>query len=83
MHGNKKLVQMIYSLHKYRIAPTTMQLGSLDKFMIYTYINYATRCEYLYNAVHCVENLACCSLVDASPGSNIKTLSLEHKTPQL
>jgi hypothetical protein len=66
-----------------RIAPTTMQLGSLDQFMIYTSTNYATRCKYLYNAVHCVKNLACCSLVDASPGSSVKTLSFKHKTPQL
>jgi hypothetical protein len=74
---------MLYFLHKYRSALTTMQLCSLDQFMIYTYTNYATRCKYLYNVVHCVKNLACCSLVDASPGSSIKTLSFEHKTPQL
>jgi hypothetical protein len=49
---------MLYFLHKYRIAPTTMQLGSLDQFIIYTYTNYATRCKYLYNMVHCVKNLA-------------------------
>jgi hypothetical protein len=74
---------MLYFLHKYRIAPTTMQLGSLDQFMIYTYTNYATRCKYLYNAVNCVNNLTRCSLVDASSGSSVKTLSFEHKTPQL
>jgi hypothetical protein len=74
---------MFYLLHKYSIAPTTMQLGSLDQFIIYTYTNYATRCKYLYNVVHCVKNLACCSLVDASPGSSVKTLSFEYKTSQL
>jgi hypothetical protein len=47
---------MLYFFHKYRIAPTTMQLGSLDQFMIYTYTNYATRCKYLYNAVQCIKN---------------------------
>jgi hypothetical protein len=46
---------MLYFLHKYRIAQTTMQLGSLDQFMIYTYTNYTTRYKYLYNAVHCVK----------------------------
>jgi hypothetical protein len=30
MHGNKKLYLMLYFLHKYRIAPTAMQLDSLD-----------------------------------------------------
>jgi hypothetical protein len=74
---------MLYFLHKYRISPTAMQLGSLDQFMIYTYTNYATRCKYLYNVVHCVKNLICCSLVDTSPGSSVKTLSFEHKTPPL
>jgi hypothetical protein len=74
---------MFYFLHTYRIAPTTMQLGSLDQFMIYTYKKYATRCKYLYNAIHCVKNLASCSLVDASPGSSVKILSFEHKTPQI
>jgi hypothetical protein len=63
--------------------PTTMQLGSLDQFMIYTYTNYATRCKYLYNTVHCIKNLACCSLVDVSPDWSVKTLIFEHKTPQL
>jgi hypothetical protein len=74
---------MFYFLHKYRIASTTMQLGSLDQFIIYTYTNYATRCKYLYSAVHCVKNLICSSLVDVSTGSSVKTLSFEHKTPQL
>jgi hypothetical protein len=74
---------MLYFLHKYRIVPLTMQLGSLDQFMIYTYTNYATRYKYLYNAVHCVKNLTCCSLVDVSPGWSVKTLSFEHKIPQL
>jgi hypothetical protein len=60
-----------------------MQLDSLDQFMIYTYTNYVTRCKYLYNAVDCVKNLACCSLVDASLGSSVKTLSFEYKTLQL
>jgi hypothetical protein len=74
---------MFYFLQKYRIALTTMQLSSLDQFMIYTYTNYATPCKYLYNVVHCVKNLACCSLVNASPGWSVKTLSFEHKIPQL
>jgi hypothetical protein len=60
-----------------------MQLGWLDQFMIYTYTNYGTRCKYLYNAVHYVNNLACCSLVDASLGSSVKILNFKHKTPQL
>jgi hypothetical protein len=60
-----------------------MQLGSLDQFMIYTYTNYVTRYKYLYNAVHCVKNLAYCSLVDASPGWSVKTLSFDHKISQL
>jgi hypothetical protein len=74
---------MLYFLYKYKIAPTAMQLDLLDQFMIYTYTNYATRCKYLYNVVHCVKNLACCSLVDASTGSSVKILSFEHKTPKL
>jgi hypothetical protein len=73
---------MFYFHHKYRIAPTAMQLGSLDQFMIYTYTNYATRCKYLHNVVHGVKNLAY-SLVDASLDSSVKILSFEHKTPQL
>jgi hypothetical protein len=28
------------------------------------------------------KNLACCSLVNESPGWSIKTLSFEHKIPQ-
>jgi hypothetical protein len=63
---------MLYLLHKYRIAPTAIQLDSLDQFKIYTYPTYATRFTYLYNAVHCVQNLAYCSLVDASLGSSVK-----------
>jgi hypothetical protein len=42
-------------LHKYRIAPTAMQLGSLNQFMIYTDTSYATQCRYLCNSVHCVK----------------------------
>jgi hypothetical protein len=34
---------MFYFLHKYRIATTDMQLGSLEQFMIYTDTYYATR----------------------------------------
>jgi hypothetical protein len=30
MHGNKKLYLMFYFLHKYRLAPTAMQLDSLE-----------------------------------------------------
>jgi hypothetical protein len=48
--------------------------------MIYTYTNYVTWCRYLCNVVHCIKNLACGSLVDASPGSSVKILSFEHKT---
>jgi hypothetical protein len=57
----------------------------LDLLPVYdnTYTNYVTRCRYLCNVVHCVKNLACGSLVDASPGSRVKILSFEHKTPQL
>jgi hypothetical protein len=64
------------------IATTVMRLGSFQ-FMIYTYTNYAIQCRFLCNAVHCVKNVACGSLVDASLGSSVKTLSFEHKTPQL
>jgi hypothetical protein len=47
---------MLDFLHEYRIAPTTMQLGSLELvYDIYTYTNYATRCMYLFNSVHCVK----------------------------
>ena len=42
-------------LHKYRIAPTAMQLGSLNQFMIYTDTSYATQCRYLCKSVHCVK----------------------------
>jgi hypothetical protein len=73
---------MLYFLNKYMIATTVMRLGSFQ-FMIYTYTNYVTQCRYLCNAVHCVKNVACGSLVDASSGSRVKTLSFEHKTPQL
>jgi hypothetical protein len=72
---------MLYFLHKYRITPTTMQLDSLEPlYDIYTYINYVTRCRYLCNVIHCLKNLACGLLVDASPGSSVKTLSFEDKT---
>jgi hypothetical protein len=38
---------MLYFLHKNRIAPTVMQLGSLEPVCdIYTYTNYATHCSY-------------------------------------
>jgi hypothetical protein len=60
-----------------------MQLGSLDQFMIYIYTNYTTRCKYLYNAVHCVKNLTCYSLVDASSDLSVKILSFEYKISQL
>jgi hypothetical protein len=30
MHENKKLYLMLYLLHKYRIAPTAMQLDLLE-----------------------------------------------------
>jgi hypothetical protein len=55
MHGNKKYYLMLYFLHKYRIPPTTMQLNLLELVMIYTDTNYATRCRYLCNSVHCVK----------------------------
>jgi hypothetical protein len=42
---------MLYFLHKYRTAPTTMQLDS-NQFMIYTYTNYVTWCRYLCNDIH-------------------------------
>jgi hypothetical protein len=29
MHGNKKIYLILYFLHKYRIAPTAIQLNSL------------------------------------------------------
>jgi hypothetical protein len=74
---------MLYFLYKYMIIPTAMQLGSLDQFMIYAYTNYAIQYRCLSNAVHCVKNLPCCSLVDTSPDSRVKTLSFEHKNTQL
>jgi hypothetical protein len=38
MHGNKKSYLMLYFLHKYRIAATTMQLESLEPvYDIYLY----------------------------------------------
>jgi hypothetical protein len=51
MHANKNLFKCFISSY----TPTTMQLGSLDQFMIYTYTNYATQCNYLYNVVHYVK----------------------------
>jgi hypothetical protein len=75
---------MFYFLHKYRKSPTAMQLNILDLvYDIYTDTNYTTRCRYLCNSLHCVKNLACCSLVDASLGWSVITLSFEHKIPQL
>jgi hypothetical protein len=52
-----------------------------DLFTSYT--NYATQCSYICNLIHCVKSLACGSLVDASTGSGVKTLSFEYKTSQL
>jgi hypothetical protein len=40
-------------------------------------------CIYLCNAVHCIKNLACRSLLVVSLGSSVKILSFEHRTPQL
>jgi hypothetical protein len=38
MHGNKKSYLMLYFVHKYRIAPTIMQLDSLEPvYDIYLY----------------------------------------------
>jgi hypothetical protein len=38
MYGNKKMYLMLYLLYKYRIAPTTMQLDSLETvYDIYLY----------------------------------------------
>jgi hypothetical protein len=38
MHGNKKSYLMLYFLYKYRIAPTAMQLDSLEPvYDIYLY----------------------------------------------
>ena len=75
---------MFYFLHKYRIPPTAMQLNTLDLvYDIYIDTNYTTWCSYLCNSLHCVKNLACYSLVDASPGWSVITLSFEHKILQL
>jgi hypothetical protein len=47
---------MIHFLHKYRIAATAMQLGSLGPvYDIYTNTKYAIRCRYLCNLVHYVK----------------------------
>jgi hypothetical protein len=42
---------MLYSVHKYMISITAMQLISLEYFMIYTDTNYTTQCIYLCNIV--------------------------------
>jgi hypothetical protein len=61
-----------------------MQLGSLDQFMIYILIQIMLHDVSVYT-MWCTafKNMTYCSLVDASPGSSIKTLSFEHKTLQL
>jgi hypothetical protein len=60
---------MFYFLRKYMIPLTDIQLNALELvYDIYTDTNYTTWCRYFYNSLHCVKNLACCSLVDASPG---------------
>jgi hypothetical protein len=46
---------MLYFIHKYRISSTVMQLGSLEQFMIYTDINYATSRRYLCITVHYIK----------------------------
>jgi hypothetical protein len=51
--------------------------------MIHTDTNYTTRYRYLCHSIHCVKNLACCSLVDASSGWSVKTLSFQHKIPSI
>jgi hypothetical protein len=67
------------------ITPTTMQLGSLEQvYDIYTYTNYATLCIYLCNVVHCVKK----SGMSFTGGrisrfKSVKTLSFEHRTPQI
>jgi hypothetical protein len=68
MHRNKKSHLMFYFLHKYRIPPTVMQLNALELVYDVSETNYTTRCRYLCNSLHCVKNLACCSLVDAYLG---------------
>jgi hypothetical protein len=45
MYGNKNLIWMLYSSHKYRIFITVIQLGSLKTFYKYTATNYATLCN--------------------------------------
>jgi hypothetical protein len=43
---------MLYSVHKYRISITAIQLILLETFYyLYTDINYATWCSYLCNTV--------------------------------
>jgi hypothetical protein len=37
---------------------------------------HAKRYRYLCNVVHCIKNLACGSLVDASPGLSVKSLKV-------
>jgi hypothetical protein len=47
---------MLHFLHKYRIALTTMQLGSLQLvYDIYTNTNYDTRSWYLLNTERCIK----------------------------
>jgi hypothetical protein len=46
---------MLYFIHKCRISPTAMQLGSLEQFMIYTYTNYAISRRYLCIMVHYIK----------------------------
>jgi hypothetical protein len=74
---------MFYFLYKYRIAPTAMQIGSLNQFMIYTYTNYATRYRYLCNAVHCVKKSGIWFIGGRISKFERKTLSFEYKTLQL
>jgi hypothetical protein len=74
---------MLYFLHKYKITQTVMRLGSLEPvYDIYLYKLYYN----VYIFMQCStphKNLAYHSMVDASPGLSIKTLSFEHKTLQL
>jgi hypothetical protein len=56
-----------------------MQLGSLEPVYDICLYKLCYMCKYLCNTVHCVKNLAYGSLVDASLGSTVKTLSFEHK----
>jgi hypothetical protein len=46
---------MLYFIHKYRISSTVMQLGSLEQFMIYIDINYATSRRYLCITAHYIK----------------------------